>query len=70
MRDVFERKIGPTSCLAEAFGGLGLLVEDRDYVSAEAKALIAISRVLKKVSGFVRPLVRLADSVYVVSIKQ
>jgi SAM-dependent methyltransferase/uncharacterized protein YbaR (Trm112 family) len=69
IRDAFGKKIGPTSCSAEAFGGLGLLVEDRNYVSTKAKALIAISTVLKKLSMFVHPLVHLADSVYVVSVK-
>ena len=70
MRDVFEKKIGPSGVIAEAFGGLGLLAEDRSYVSAKAKTLIAISILLKNLSIFVRPLIHLADSVYVVSTKQ
>jgi SAM-dependent methyltransferase len=70
MREVFEKKIGPVSCTAEAFGGLGLLAEDQNYVSTKAKLLIAISLFLKKISIFVRPLVYLSDSVYIVSIKQ
>ena len=69
MRDVFETKIGPSTLVAEAFGGLGLLAEDRNYVSTKAKVLIAISMALKKLSIFVRPLIRLADSVYVMSTK-
>jgi len=36
----------------------------------KAKVLIAISMLLKKLSIFVRPLVHLADSVYIVSTKQ
>src|SRR5262249_149228 len=40
MHDVFEKKIGPSSLIAEAFGGLGLLAEDRKYVSTKAKMLI------------------------------
>jgi SAM-dependent methyltransferase len=70
MRDAFESKIGPTTLIAEAFGGLGLLAEDRDYVSTQAKALISISTLLKKLSIFLRPLVRLADSVYIVATKR
>jgi hypothetical protein len=54
----------------EAFGGLGVLAEDRNYVSTKAKLLIAISVWLKKLSVFARPLIHLADSVYVVSSKQ
>jgi SAM-dependent methyltransferase/uncharacterized protein YbaR (Trm112 family) len=70
LRNVFESKIGPSTLTAEAFGGLGLLAEDRHYVSIKAKALITISTLLKALSAFVRPLIRLADSVYVVSTKQ
>ena len=70
MRDVFEQKIGPTTLLAEGFGGLGLLSEDLRFVSAKAKVLIIISMLLKYLSRVVRPLIRLADSVYVLSTKQ
>jgi hypothetical protein len=70
LRAEFEGKIGPSKLTAEAFGGLGLLYEDRDYVSTKAKVLIAISARLKKVSTFVRPLIYLADSVYVAATKQ
>ena len=70
MRDVFVRKIGPSTCVAEGFGGLGLLPEDRNYVSIKAKLLITISVWLKKLSAFVRPLIYLADSIYIVSKKQ
>jgi SAM-dependent methyltransferase/uncharacterized protein YbaR (Trm112 family) len=70
MRDLFETKIGPATWMAEAFGGLGLLVEDRHYVSIPAKAMISISVLLRKLSVFLRPLVYFADSVYIVSTKQ
>ena len=70
LRAVFERNIGPTSLIAEGFGGLGLLPEDRRYVSIKAKVLISISTFLRKLAAFVGSLIRLADSVYVVSTKQ
>jgi SAM-dependent methyltransferase/uncharacterized protein YbaR (Trm112 family) len=70
MRRVFEKEIGPCKLMAEAFGGLGLLVEDRNYVSTTAKLLIEISRWLKTLSAFIRPLIQLADSVYIVSTKR
>lgn len=70
LRDEFEKKIGPSTLIAEAFGGLGLLAEDRKFVSTKAKVLIAISTLLKNASLFVRPLIHFADSLYVVSIKQ
>ena len=70
MRGVFEKNIGPSKLMAEAFGGLGLLTEDRNYVSTKAKFLIEFSQFLKKLSLLVRRLIRLADSVYVVSVKR
>lgn len=70
MRELFERHIGPTSLRAEAFGGLGLLPEDRAFVSAAARAAITISTLLKKLCMVLPALVRLADSVYIVSIKR
>ena len=70
LREVFESKIGPSKLFAEAFGGLGLLSEDRDFVSRKARALIALSTALKKLSMYGVPLLRLADSVYVVSQKR
>jgi uncharacterized protein YbaR (Trm112 family)/SAM-dependent methyltransferase len=70
MLDIFEKTIGPSKLIAEAFGGLGLLNEDRDYVSAKAKLLILVSHYMKKLSSFVPSIIRLADSVYVVSTKR
>lgn len=67
---VFEKNVGPTKLLAEAFGGLGLLGEDRNYVSTRAKMLIVISGLVRKLSSVATPLIRLADSVYVVSSKR
>lgn len=70
MRNVFEKQIGPSKLMAEAFGGLGLLTEDRHYVSTKAKILLIISQMLKKISQFVPGLIWIADSVYVVSDKR
>jgi ubiquinone/menaquinone biosynthesis C-methylase UbiE/uncharacterized protein YbaR (Trm112 family) len=70
MRKVFEKNIGSSTLIAEAFGGLGLLAEDRRYVATKAKMLITLSTLLKKASVFLHPLIYLADSVYVVSTKQ
>jgi SAM-dependent methyltransferase len=70
LRNVFEQRIGPTILIAEGFGGLGLLAEDRPYVSNGAKFLITISTLLKGLSLRLNPLIRLADSVYVLSTKR
>jgi len=70
MRSVFERHIGPTDLKAEAFGGLGLLGEDWNYVSIKAKVLITFSLFIRELSRFARPLILLADSIYVISTKR
>ena len=70
LRDVFSRCIGPAHIRAEAFGGLGLLAEDRDVVSARAKLLIAASVALRSLTRVAAPLLRLADSVYVEAVKR
>jgi SAM-dependent methyltransferase len=67
--EVFSRNVGPTHVIPEAFGGLGLLGDDWWLVSGKAKVLIALSTILKRVARVVRPLIRIADSVYVVSTK-
>ena len=69
LRDTFNKYVGPATLMAEGFGGLGLLAEDRKYVSTKAKVLISATVLLKKLSVFVGVLKRFADSVYVVATK-
>lgn len=70
LKRAFSMRIGPTVLIPEAFGGLGLLFEDWRCVSGKAKLLIFLSAAMKAASRFVRPLLLLADSVYVVSVKR
>jgi SAM-dependent methyltransferase len=70
LRVAFTNKIGPTRVEAEAFGGLGLLSGDWRIVSAKAKLLTVISTGLKRVARIIKPLLWLADSVYVISTKR
>jgi SAM-dependent methyltransferase/uncharacterized protein YbaR (Trm112 family) len=70
LREMFEKHIGPARVYAEAFGGLGLLSEDRNHVSTSAKLLITISALLKRLSDVCPSLIRHADSVYVMAAKQ
>lgn len=69
LQEVFSRHVGPARVIAEAFGGLGLLPEDRHAVDGRAKALIFASTLLKRLSRYVPPLIRVADSVYVEAVK-
>jgi SAM-dependent methyltransferase/uncharacterized protein YbaR (Trm112 family) len=66
---IFNKNIGPSTVTPEAFGGLGLLTEDCWCVPYKTKMLIGISFLLKRVAQIIKPLIRLADSVYVVSVK-
>jgi ubiquinone/menaquinone biosynthesis C-methylase UbiE len=69
IKRIFEKNIGRSTMISEAFGGLSLLADDWWVVSGKSKVLIVTSIILKKVARIIRPLIRLADSVYVVSIK-
>jgi SAM-dependent methyltransferase/uncharacterized protein YbaR (Trm112 family) len=69
LTQVFGQSLGPSTVIPEAFGGLGLLPEDWQFVSVKAKGLIVISAVMRKIAQVFRPLVALADSVYVISKK-
>jgi SAM-dependent methyltransferase len=69
LNGAFDRSIGPSIILPEAFGGLGLLADDWQIVSGQAKVLILISIILKNVARIIKPLIRIADSVYVISTK-
>jgi len=70
MRDAFEKNVGPAHLAPEAFGGLGLLSEDRNLVSPAARAATAISELLKRLSVALPALIKFADSVYVIATKR
>ena len=70
MKDCFTKNIGPSTIIPEAFGGLGLLREDYPIVSAKSKVLICISTLLKNIARVLKPLILVADSVYVVAVKR
>ena len=69
IKNKFNGNIGPSTVTPEAFGGLGLLADDWWFASGKAKVLIVVSIILKKTARIIKPLIRLADSVYVVSVK-
>jgi SAM-dependent methyltransferase len=70
LRRTFAQAIGNTKLRAEAFGGLGLLLEDWPIVSTKAKFLLAASESMKRASSILPPLIQVADSVYVSATKQ
>lgn len=70
LRSAFSRNIGSTTIVAEGFGGLGLLNEDKHLLSRKTKFIILLSTLLKKLSSHVSLLISFADSVYVISRKE
>lgn len=69
LRRSFEQRIGPASISAEGFLGLGVGAADPTGLSPSKRAVIGVSRVLEALSRRVSPLVLVADSVYVRSVK-
>lgn len=68
LRRVFSA-IGPTEISAHCFGGLGLEHSDAASYRTGAQLLVATSDCIVAASRVMRPLVRLADSVFVRSVK-
>jgi SAM-dependent methyltransferase len=69
LKNTFDRNIGLSIMVPEAFGGLGLLADDWRIVSGKAKILIMTSLILKNAARSFKPLIRIADSVYIISTK-
>lgn len=70
LRAAADKHIGRSRLEPEAFGGLGLLAEDRQYLPLKARLLVSLSHALKATARLVPWLIRIADSVYVVAIKR
>ncbi|HJQ69322.1 MAG TPA: methyltransferase domain-containing protein [Blastocatellia bacterium] len=61
--------IGKTEISVDCYFGTGIQESDRHLMPAKLKLIIAASEALRKASRFARPLVYVADSVYVQSTK-
>lgn len=68
LRRVFGDLIGPTTLSADCYFGLGLQSADAGMMSASKKLLLYVSRFLTRCSDSLRPLVLVADSLYVKSV--
>lgn len=69
LRKVFLKSIGATGFSVDCFFGIGLQGSDIYLMPLTHKAAILASEALRKLSHFLGPLVYLADSVYVSSVK-
>jgi SAM-dependent methyltransferase/uncharacterized protein YbaR (Trm112 family) len=70
LMSTFEEKFGPTKMTTDCFFGLGIQPSDADLLPVHYKAIIGSSEVLRKLSGVFRPLMKVADSVYLESINK
>jgi SAM-dependent methyltransferase/uncharacterized protein YbaR (Trm112 family) len=69
LRRLFSSKIGPTTFSVDCFFGIGLQYSDFHLMSPSLKVAVSISELLRLTSQVFNPLVWVADSVYVSSIK-
>ncbi len=63
-------QIGKTKISVDCYFGTGLQKSDSHLMPAKFKIVLSVSEILRKISRFVRPLVYVADSVYVHSTKR
>lgn len=68
LRRLFSR-IGKTRITVDCYFGTGIQESDRHMMPARLKVVIVASEALRKASRFARPLIYVADSVYVHSTK-
>ncbi len=66
----FEQKFGPTSMTTDCYFGLGMQASDADLMPIHYRMVIGTSELLRKLSHLVRPLTKVADSVYLESVNQ
>jgi SAM-dependent methyltransferase/uncharacterized protein YbaR (Trm112 family) len=69
LRTLFSQ-IGQTTIHVDCFFGIGLQAADMHLMPLKYKAIIALSEALRNVSSVVRPMKYVADSVYLLSIRQ
>lgn len=70
LMQTFENKIGDTKMTTDCYFGLGIQASDVDLLPLKFKAVVYTSEVLRKLSGVLKPLTKVADSVYLESVNQ
>jgi len=66
----FEKRFGKTVFTADCYFGLGIQASDVDLLPTRFKTVVHTSELLRKISGGITPLAKLADSVYLESVKR
>ncbi len=70
LMQTFEEKFGETSISSDCYFGLGIQKNDVGLLPFKYKIIIHSSEFVKKISRYFKPLVRVADSVYLESVNQ
>lgn len=66
----FEEKFGETVMTTDCYFGLGIQKSDVDLLPLRYKMVVHSSEILRKISGVIAPLMKVADSVYLESVNQ
>ena len=70
LMETFEKKFGKTTLTADSYFGLGLLGSDADLFPFHYKMAVHSSEMIKKISRIIKPLAKVADSVYLESVNE
>ena len=70
LMETFETKFGATSMTTDCYFGLGIQASDVDLLPTHYKMVVYSSEILRKLSGVIKPLTKVADSVYLESKNQ
>src|SRR5215204_3933438 len=65
--ETFEQRFGETKMTTDCYFGLGIQSSDVDLLPPHYKMVIYSSEILRKISGVIKPLTKVADSVYLES---
>jgi hypothetical protein len=69
LRQVFGTCVGPATIEVDGFFGLGIQEGDVSYLPLRYRLIVQTSAFLRRVSRVVRPLLYVADSLFVVACK-
>ncbi len=63
LMETFEKKFGATKMTTDCYFGLGIQAKDADLLPPHYKMVVYSSEILRKISGVIKPLTKVADSV-------
>ena len=70
LKETFEKRFGAMKMTSDCYFGLGIQGKDVDLLPLKYKMIIYSSEFLRKISGVFKPLTKVADSVYLESVKR